>query len=118
MTFTPIRASVSDGPSFLFEDKFRAVQPCDHLGRRDPEITNGLIVSEAAMMQISGRIGRHRAHHMLHGAAQRSVMEGTPFTRAIAEHPDMAGFAMVDRDTAGCRRSRIARGQACRQALT
>lgn len=69
--------------------------------KRNVEITNGLIVSEAAMMQLSDRIGRHKAHHMLYEAAQRSVMEGIPFTQAIAEHPEMAGHGMVTLDTAG-----------------
>ncbi len=69
--------------------------------KRNVEITNGLIVSEAAMMQLADRIGRHTAHHMLYDAAQRSVMEGIPFTQAIAEHPEMADHDMVTLDTAG-----------------
>lgn len=69
--------------------------------KRNVEITNGLIVSEAAMMQLSDRLGRHKAHHMLYEAAQRSVMEGVPFTQAISEHPEMAGHDMVTLDTAG-----------------
>ncbi len=69
--------------------------------KRNVEITNGLIVSEAAMMQLSDRLGRHKAHHMLYEAAQRSVMEGVPFTKAIAEHPEMASYDMVTLDTAG-----------------
>jgi len=64
-------------------------------------ITNGLIVSEAAMMQLSDRIGRHHAHHLLYEAAQRSVMEGMAFTQAIAEHPQMAGRDMVTLDVSG-----------------
>jgi adenylosuccinate lyase/3-carboxy-cis,cis-muconate cycloisomerase len=64
-------------------------------------ITNGLIVSEAAMMQLSDRIGRHHAHHLLYEAAQRSVMEGVAFTQAIAEHPQMAGRDMVTLDVSG-----------------
>ncbi|PVE52256.1 adenylosuccinate lyase family protein [Rhizobium rhizogenes] len=67
--------------------------------RRNIEITNGLIVSEAAMMQLSDRLGRHKAHHLLYEAAQRSVMEGLSFTQAIAEHPEMAGLDMVTLDT-------------------
>lgn len=69
--------------------------------QRNIEITNGLIVSEAAMMQLSDRMGRHKAHHLLYEAAQRSVMEGVPFTQAIAEHPEMVGLDMVTLDAAG-----------------
>lgn len=73
----------------------------DDAMQRNIDITNGLIVSEAAMMQLSDRLGRHKAHHLLYEAAQRSVMEGVPFTQAIAEHPEMAGLDMVTLDTAG-----------------
>ena len=52
-------------------------------------LTNGLIVSEAAMMQLSDRIGRHHAHELLYEAAQRTVAEGIPFLEAIARHPMM-----------------------------
>jgi len=69
--------------------------------RRNLDITNGLIVSEAAMMQLSNRLGRHKAHHMLYEAAQRSVMEGVPFTTAIAEHSEMQGQGAVTLDAAG-----------------
>lgn len=68
--------------------------------RRNLDITNGLIVSEAAMMQLSDRLGRHKAHHMLYEAAQRSVMDGVPFTTAIAEHRDMNGASAVTLDAA------------------
>lgn len=68
--------------------------------RRNLDITNGLIVSEAAMMQLSDRLGRHKAHHMLYEAAQRSVMDGVPFTTAIAEHRDMDGASAVTLDAA------------------
>ena len=68
---------------------------------RNAEITNGLIVSEAAMMQLSDRIGRHHAHNLLYHAAQRSVMDGVDFTQAIAEHPQMAGRDMVTLNASG-----------------
>lgn len=69
--------------------------------RRNADITNGLIVSEAAMMQLSDSIGRHHAHHLLYEAAQRSVMESVPFTHAIANHPEMQGRDMVTLDVDG-----------------
>lgn len=63
--------------------------------RRSADITNGLIVSEAAMMQLSDSIGRHYARQLSYEAAQRSVMENEPFTHAIANHPEMHGCDMV-----------------------
>ena len=58
--------------------------------RRNLELTNGLIASEAAMMRLTGLMGRHEAHHLLYEAAQRSVAEKLPFMVAIREHPMLA----------------------------
>jgi len=55
-------------------------------------LTNGLIVSEAAMMQMSDQIGRHHAHELLYDAAQRTVSEGIPFLEAIRQHEMMANL--------------------------
>lgn len=52
-------------------------------------LTNGLIVSEAAMMQMSSQIGRHHAHELLYDAAQRTVAEGISFLEAIRQHEMM-----------------------------
>ncbi|MFL4991260.1 MAG: lyase family protein, partial [Microvirga sp.] len=57
--------------------------------RRNLDISNGLIAFEAVMMRLSDRLGRHHAHHLLYDAAQRTVMEGTPFLAAIKEHEAM-----------------------------
>ncbi len=46
---------------------------------RNLELTQGLIMSEAAMMQLSPMIGRHKAHHLLYKAAQETATRGTPF---------------------------------------
>jgi 3-carboxy-cis,cis-muconate cycloisomerase len=68
--------------------------------RRNLDISNGLIASEAVMMHLSDRLGRHHAHHLLYDAAQRTVMEGTPFLVAIKEHEAMkaAGELAADID--------------------
>lgn len=57
--------------------------------RRNLDVSNGLIASEAVMMRLSNKLGRHHAHHLLYDAAQRTVMEGTPFLVAIKEHEAM-----------------------------
>jgi 3-carboxy-cis,cis-muconate cycloisomerase len=54
------------------------------------QITNGLIVSEAAMMQMSHAVGRHHAHEILYEAAQRTAAEGIPFSDTIRQHPALA----------------------------
>lgn len=55
--------------------------------RRNAELTNGLIVSEAVMMSLTQFMGRHHAHQLVYAAAQRSISEGLPFLDAIREQP-------------------------------
>jgi len=55
--------------------------------RRNLELTQGLIASEAAMMSLTRYMGRHQAHRLLYEAAQRSQSEGVSFAQAIKEHP-------------------------------
>ena len=49
-------------------------------------MSNGLIASETAMMNMAREIGRHEAHHVLYEAAQRAQSEKIPFLTAIREH--------------------------------
>jgi adenylosuccinate lyase/3-carboxy-cis,cis-muconate cycloisomerase len=58
--------------------------------RRNLELTNGLIASEAVMMRLTSWMGRHQAHHLLYEAAQRSVTEKIPILEAIRQHPMLA----------------------------
>lgn len=55
--------------------------------RRNLDMTNGLIASEAVMMRLTALMGRHEAHQLLYEAAQRSQSEAIPFIRTIKEHP-------------------------------
>lgn len=59
--------------------------------RRNLDLTQGLIASEAAMMRLTRLMGRHEAHHLLYEAAQRSQSDGVPFLQALREHPHFAG---------------------------
>ena len=62
--------------------------------RRNLELTNGLIASEAAMMRLTQSMGRHEAHQLLYEAAQRAQSDGLPFLTCIAEHPLFAQHAL------------------------
>lgn len=62
--------------------------------RRNAELTNGLLLSEAVMMTLSQLMGRHHAHQLVYAAAQRSILEGLPFLDAIREHPLLAGHRL------------------------
>ena len=54
--------------------------------RRNLDLTGGLIASEAVMMKLTRRMGRHQAHHLLYEAAQQAQTEGRPFRQVLAEH--------------------------------
>nr|WP_272939555.1 3-carboxy-cis,cis-muconate cycloisomerase [Cupriavidus necator] len=67
-------------------------------------LTHGLILGEAAMLELGGRIGRLPAHHLVERASQRAVAEGTSLRDALArtlrEEPAHAGLlddAALDR---------------------
>jgi 3-carboxy-cis,cis-muconate cycloisomerase len=62
--------------------------------RRNLDLTQGLIASEAAMMRLTRLMGRHEAHRLLYEAAQRSQSDGVPFLAAIGEHPLMAAHGL------------------------
>lgn len=58
--------------------------------RRNLDLSGGLIMSEALMLELGREIGRQRAHDAIYDAAQASVNESKPFTAALAEIQDVA----------------------------
>ncbi len=65
--------------------------------KRNAELTDGLIVSEAVMMRLTETMGRHRAHHLLYEAAQRAIAESIPFLKALHAHPLMNSHGLSGR---------------------
>lgn len=57
--------------------------------RRNLDLSGGLIMSEALMLELGRRVGRQRAHDAIYDAAQASVVESKPFTAALAEIQDV-----------------------------
>ena len=57
--------------------------------RRNLDLSGGLIMSEALMLELGRRIGRQRAHDTIYDAAQASVVEVRPFTETLAEVEDV-----------------------------
>lgn len=53
--------------------------------RRNLGLTRGLIVSEAVMMRLAPRLGRHHAHRLLYEAAQHAQVHGQSLQVALAE---------------------------------
>jgi 3-carboxy-cis,cis-muconate cycloisomerase len=58
--------------------------------RRNLDLTQGLIASEAAMMKLAGTVGRHEAHRILYEAAQRAQSENLPLATTLRQHPLLA----------------------------
>ncbi len=57
--------------------------------RRNLDLSGGLIMSEALMLELGRRIGRQRAHDAIYDAAQASVVQSRPFTEALADESDV-----------------------------
>jgi adenylosuccinate lyase len=52
--------------------------------RANVELSGGLIMAEALMLELGKQIGRQRAHDAVYEAAQASVTEGRPFKDSLA----------------------------------
>ncbi|SCU73371.1 3-carboxy-cis,cis-muconate cycloisomerase (fragment) [Cupriavidus necator] len=67
-------------------------------------LTHGLILGEAAMLELGGSIGRLPAHHLVERASQRAVADGTSLRDALARtlqfdpaHAGLLDDAALDR---------------------
>ena len=72
--------------------------------RQNLDITHGLILGEAAMLELGRRIGRLPAHHLVEQASRRAVADGTTLrdalARTLADDPSHQGLlddATLDR---------------------
>jgi adenylosuccinate lyase len=53
--------------------------------RENLELSGGLIMAEALMLELAKRMGRQRAHDLIYEAAQASVTEARPFRELLAK---------------------------------
>ena len=58
--------------------------------RQNLDLSGGLIMSEAIMLELGRKIGRQRAHDAVYDAAQASVVEARPFKEMLAQVPDVS----------------------------
>lgn len=68
--------------------------------RRNLELTHGLIMAEAAMMALAGRIGRQQAHDAVEHACARALAENIGLADALRREAAVAGAidpAAIDR---------------------
>jgi adenylosuccinate lyase len=59
--------------------------------RQNLDLSGGLIMGEALMLDLGKQIGRQRAHDAVYEAAQASVTQGRPFRDLLAEDPQVSG---------------------------
>jgi adenylosuccinate lyase len=58
--------------------------------RRNLDLSGGLIMAEALMLELGRQIGRQHAHDAVYDAAQASVTEGRPFRELLAENEQVS----------------------------
>ena len=58
--------------------------------RRNLDLSGGLIMAEALMLDLGKHIGRQRAHDAVYDAAQGSVTRNRPFRELLAEDPHIS----------------------------
>src|SRR3989449_83190 len=58
--------------------------------RRNLDLSGGLIMAEALMLELGKQIGRQRAHDAVYEAAQASVTQARPFREMLAEEPHVS----------------------------
>jgi len=55
--------------------------------RQNLDLSGGLIMAEALMLELGKQMGRQRAHDAVYEAAQGSVVQSRPFREMLAEDP-------------------------------
>ena len=57
--------------------------------RQNLDLSGGLIMAEAIMLELGSQIGRQRAHDAVYDAAQASFIQGRPFRETLAEEKEV-----------------------------
>src|SRR5213593_4760358 len=58
--------------------------------RYNLDLSGGLIMAEALMLELGKQIGRQRAHDVVYEAAQASVTQSRPFKEMLAKDPNVS----------------------------
>src|SRR5438094_2828297 len=66
---------------------FAGLQVFPERMRANVELSGGLIMAEALMLELGRQIGRQRAHDVVYEAAQASVTQARPFKEMLAKDP-------------------------------
>jgi len=66
---------------------FEGLQVFPERMRQNLDLSGGLIMAEALMLELGKQIGRQRAHDAVYDAAQASVTQARPFRETLGEDP-------------------------------
>ena len=55
--------------------------------RRNLDLTNGLMLSEAVMLALANKVGRQTAHDIVYECSMRAIEHNLPFRQTLAETP-------------------------------
>jgi 3-carboxy-cis,cis-muconate cycloisomerase len=69
---------------------FEGLQLFPERMRRNLDLSGGLIMAEALMLDLGRHIGRQRAHDAVYDAAQGAVTESRPFREMLAADPQVS----------------------------
>lgn len=58
--------------------------------RRNLDLSGGLIMAEALMLELGQQLGRQQAHDAVYDAAQATATTGRPFRNLLAEHEQVS----------------------------
>jgi 3-carboxy-cis,cis-muconate cycloisomerase len=61
--------------------------------RRNLDLTQGMIVSEAVMMGLGPKMGRQRAHDVVYDVCRKVATTGRPLVDLLAEDPEISKHA-------------------------
>ncbi len=76
---------------------FSGIQLFPERMRQNLDLSGGLIMAEALMLDLGQTIGRQRAHDAVYDAAQATSTEGGAFRDHLAAHPDVSSRLSTDR---------------------
>ena len=69
---------------------FEGLQVFPERMRQNLDLSGGLIMAEAVMLELGKQIGRQRAHDAVYEAAQASVTQSRPFRETLADDPHVS----------------------------
>ena len=76
---------------------FRGLRVFPERMRRNLDLSGGLIMAEAVMLELGGKIGRQRAHDAVYEAAQASATTGRPFRETLVEAEEVSSRLSPER---------------------